>query len=398
MQQEPLPNEFNGPRLVRAEELAASDRLSHICFGGIDLGAIDEASPPAYHPPRRGGLYVITHRGIPVSQIYTFHFKIRLYDGYLRIGSIGGVCTHPDYREQRLAGRLLEHCTNRLAQEGARLMLISGGRGLYTRAGCVPCGIYDGFKIEPHQLSPTPPDLALRQATSAEAAHCSRLYHTEPVHFERKPAKYVDRLGDNGGYVASEAWIIERSGKPVAYLLLGIPWEYLGQPGAGIRHVREYAGSRTALVGALGQIMNQSKLKEIHFPVALQDADLLHLLQGLRLQGTPEPLEGHTMRLINFPGLMADLRPYLQARLGRSLLRGLRFEQSGPLLGDTHEDRFSIARGSERLDLDGAAMTYLVMGNPEDPTNQKIQAPAHLQEVISALFPLPSFYPGLNYQ
>jgi hypothetical protein len=43
-------------------------------------------------------------------------------------------------------------------------------------------------------------------------------------------------------------------------------------------------------------------------------------------------------------------------------------------------------------------MTCLVMGDPEDQTNQKIQAPARLKEVISALFPLPSFYPGLNYQ
>lgn len=398
MQHPPLPPEFDGPRLVRREELAASDRLSHICFGGIDLGVIDEAAPPVYHPPRRGGLYVITHQGVPVSQIHTFHYKIRLPDGVLRIGSIGGVCTHPQYRERRLAGRLMEHCTSRLAQEGARLMLISGGRGLYTRLGCVPCGIFQTFTIEPRQLPPALPDLTARQAASIDAALCNRLYHAEPVHFERKPAKYIDRLGDPGGYTASEAWIIERAGKPEAYLLLGIPWEYLGQPGAGIRHVREYAGSRTALAGALGQVINQLQLKEIHFPVPWQDADLLHLLRGVGLRGDPEPLEEHTMRLINFPGLMADLRLYLQARLERSLLRGLRFEQSGPLLGDTRQDRFSIVRGSERLDLDGAAMTRLVMGSPQDPFNIQIEAPARLQAVISALFPLPSFFPGLNYQ
>ena len=250
---------------------------------------------------------MITHRGVPVSQIYTFHFQVRLYDGYLRVGSIGGVCTHPDFREQRLAGRLLEHCTNRLAQEGARLMLISGGRGLYTRAGCVPCGIYDNFKLQPGQLPSIPAGLTLHQAAPADAARCSRIYHAEPVHFVRKPAKFVDRLGDIGGYVASEAFLVEHHGKPVAYLLLGIPWEYLGQPDARVRHVREYAGSRTALVGALGQIMTQLKLNEVHFPVAWQDADTLHLLENLGLQGTPEPLEGHTHAPDQFPWL--DVRP-----------------------------------------------------------------------------------------
>jgi hypothetical protein len=77
-------------------------------------------------------------------------------------------------------------------------------------------------------------------------------------------------------------------------------------------------------------------------------------------------------------------------------LRGLRFEQSGPLLGGTGNDHYTITRGSDRLELDGAEMTRLVMGNA-DPHAEAIQAPGPLAEVISALFPLPSFMPGLNY-
>ena len=392
------PLEFEGPRLVQREELAASERLIHISFGGVDENVPEEETHPTYHQPRRGGLYVITHQGIPVSQIFIFHFQIRLYDGYLRVGSIGGVCTHPDYRGQGLAGQLMEHCTSQLAQEGARLMLISGERGLYTRIGCVPTGIYHNFTIPPGQLPPTTSDLVLRLATSADASLCSQLYQTEPVHFVRQPAKFEERFGYSGGYIHSEAWIIERAGKPAAYLLLGIPWDYLDQPSAGIRHVREYAGSRTALVGALGWIMTQTKLRELHWPVAWQDADLIQLLKGMGFSGALEPLSEHTMRIINFPGLIADLRPYFRARLGESLRRGLRFEQTGPLLGDTHEDRFRIAHGRECLELDGAAMTRLVMGDPEGLVTAIFNAPAHLNAVISALFPLPSFFPGLNYQ
>ena len=47
-------HEFDGPRLVRGEELAASDRLSHICFGGLDESAPEEEPTYAYRPPRRG--------------------------------------------------------------------------------------------------------------------------------------------------------------------------------------------------------------------------------------------------------------------------------------------------------------------------------------------------------
>lgn len=391
--------DYEGPRLIRSEELPASRRLSSICFGGGDEGNFEtEETPIRYKKPRREGLYVITHRGIPVSQIHTFHFQIRLYDGILRVGSIGGVCTHPDHREKGLAGRLLAFCTDTLAEEGARLMLISGGRGLYTRLGCVPAGKFYSIILRPENTSSPPQDLTIQLATSAHAALCSRLYHTEAVHFVRQTSRFAQRLSSPGHYIHSEAWIISRLGRPVAYLLLGIPWEYLHQPAAGVRHVREYAGSRTALVSALGLIMSQSNLQEIHFPVAWQDEDLLQLLQGIGLSGTPEPLAEHTMRIINFPGLMADLRPYLQARLDQRLRRGLRFEQTGPRLSATQEDRQSIIRGQDRLDLSGSAMTRLVMGVPGEGEVSSANLPGGLAEVVSALFPLPSFLPGLNYQ
>jgi hypothetical protein len=107
-------------------------------------------------------------------------------------------------------------------------------------------------------------------------------------------------------------------------------------------------------------------------------------------------LDGYTLRIIDFAGFMKDLRPFMEARLEKNLLRGLRFEQTGPLLGGIGEDRYTIARGRDRLELDGAAMTLLVMGNA-NPQAEVVHAPGALAEVISKLFPLQSFLPGLNY-
>ena len=108
------------------------------------------------------------------------------------------------------------------------------------------------------------------------------------------------------------------------------------------------------------------------------------------------PLDGHTLRIVDFAGFMSDLRPILRARLDANLLRGLRFKQSGPWLGGTGDDIYSIMRGKDRLDLDGAAMTRLVMGTAESES-EPIRLPGALAEVIPALFPLPSFLPGINY-
>jgi hypothetical protein len=154
--------------------------------------------------------------------------------------------------------------------------------------------------------------------------------------------------------------------------------------------VDEYAGSRVALVAALAEVMARLNLQELRLTVPWQDVDPLQLLREQGITGEHVPLPWHTMRLVNFPGLMSDLQPYVRARLTGSLRRGLRFEQEG--------NRYAIVRGQERLELDGATMTRLVLGVPAEVAPSVPVASGALSEIIPALFPLPSFLPGLNYR
>lgn len=390
--------QFDGPRLIRREELIDSIRLSRLCFGGPEIEN-EEQIVADYVPPRRGGTYAFVHARKPVSQIYIAHDRIKMYDGTIRTGGIGGVCTHPDYRRQGLASRLLEHCTQQLVNEGARLMLISGDERIYMRAGNVFQGKYMYFSIKPEQGNPwrlPPADLVFRRANRADALLCSQLYQAEPVHFVRRKSDFSSALNDpmENTYIHADQWIIERAGRAVAYLFLGINWG--DSPGSGIRHVGEYAGSRAALADALPALITTSRLQELTWPVPWQDVELIQSLQDRGFAGNMRNLDGHTLRIINFPGFMEDLRPILRARVDAKLLRGLRFEQSGPLLGGVGDDRYTMVRGSDRLELDGARMTHLVMGNANSQA-EPIHAPGALAEVIPALFPLPSFLPGLNY-
>jgi GNAT superfamily N-acetyltransferase len=395
-----LIKQFDGARLVRRDELIDSIRLFRICFGGPEIDNEEEILA-SYVPPRRGGTYVLIHQGKPVSQLGIFHDQIKMYDGTIRTGSIGGVCTHPDYRRQGLASHLLEHCTQQLVKEGARLMLISGDEGVYMRLGNVFQGKYMYFSIKPEQSGKwrsAPAHLVLRRATDADTLVCSQLYQAEPVHFVRQKSDFFRAVHDptSNMYIHADQWIIERSGQAVAYLFLGIPWGLQDKPDSGIRHVGEYAGSRIALADALHVLMTTSTIQDLTWPVAWQDMELIQALQDSGYRGSMTNLEGHTLRIVNFSGFMKDLRPILQTRLDTNLLRGLRFEQSGPLLGGIGDDRYTITRGSDRLELNGAAMTRLAMGNA-DSQAETIHAPKVLAEVISALFPLPSFLPGLNY-
>ena len=387
---------FDGPRLLRPDERGASQRLSQLCFSDAPSGDPPEltADQPAGRPARGAGeTYGISVDGRLVSQISLFFTPLHLAGARLLVGHIGGVCTHPDFREHRFAGRLLAHCAARLAEGGAQFMLISGERGLYRRAGCVDMGRFYDFQLAPGQPHPSVPNLQLHRAQPSDAALAARLYQSESVHFARVHAAYAQGFLPHPSGFRAEEWRLDLDDRPAAYMLLNTPYDVLDQPSPRVRCVHEYAGSRLAVAAAAALIMDELRLEVLRFPVPWQDSDLIHLLRASHTQPGFTNLPDHTLRLLNFPSLMTALRPNLHACLSESQRRGLRFTQNGPLLAASGMDRFSITRGSERVELDGAAMSALVFGGPAgQPT-----LPGTLGEIVNAIFPLPAFMIGLDY-
>jgi len=250
-----------------------------------------------------------------------------------------------------------ERAPQKLTAEGTRLMLISGVRGLYTRAGCVTAQKFEYIVVKPDDLRTRISGisgLGVRLATEADVSLCARLYQMETIHFVRRVEEFVVHFQRPEEFSKAEDWIAEVAGQPVAYLLTSIPWEYRREQDTDAREVVEYAGSQVALAGALAEVMARLGLRELRLRVPWQDVDFLQLLREQGITGEHVPLIGHTMRIVNFPALMSDLRPYGRARLTEGQQRGLRFEQEG--------NQYGIVRGQERLELDGAAMTRLVMG------------------------------------
>ncbi len=171
-------------------------RLFKICFGGPEIINEQEVLD-SYVAPKKGGSYVLNYQGQMVSHIGFSHDQIKMYDGTIRVASIGGVGTHPDYRDKGVASYLLGFCTRKLVQEGARLMLISGAHGIYTRLGNVFHGRFINYSINPGQNSScllTPTDLVVRRMTKADHLTASRLYQAEPAQFIRRYSDYSRAL------------------------------------------------------------------------------------------------------------------------------------------------------------------------------------------------------------
>jgi GNAT superfamily N-acetyltransferase len=378
--------QFEGPRTLQPQELAAAYELSDLCFGHSTL--ID-LPPGPYRPTRTQTVEVMSLGGRPVCQMGLKYSRLSVCGNSVRLASVGGVGAHPDYRGLGLATELLAHCLQKIRERGNRLVLISGTRGLYRRAGCVPAGVFEHFVIRREQMWPVEPGVTIRAACAGDASTCASLHQMETVHFVRPLDVFRDTIALADTRRSGENWILEVDGRPVGYVFLRIPWSRTPQDQVREMVIQgEAAGSRAAFVDALPQLMARSGLAELWLACPWQDADLKHLLHGRGVHGEPATLAGHTMQVLDFPGLMADLRGYASARLTRAQRRGLRFGQDG--------DQCTISRGAECLTLDSQAATRLVLGTPDDTGWSGTVASEELRAILDSLFPLPSIGPGLN--
>jgi GNAT superfamily N-acetyltransferase len=365
-----------GPRLVRREELDDLGDLVALSFGGVVR-------------PRRGrrnrwwqgrtGSYVIARDGKPVSHIRVVYNVLSLNGCRLKIASIGGVCTHPDYRGQGIASSLLDHCVEVAANAGASLLLISGERGLYRRALAVEAGPIYEAQVRPGSASVSTPAACARPAVPEDWAACARLYQSEPVRFVRSANFFSRAFAGHGGRAG---WVVECGEEVAAYVLLSRPW---GTPADHPRRlVREYAGSRSALLEGLPSLFEASGFQQITLRAPTWDRELAYLLDRAGVALKPTTIHEHTLRLLDLPRLMRRLRAYTAERLRRADVRRLTFEQEG--------SRCAFAFAGEKLELDLMRACALVLGGPEAP-----QVEGDLGRLFRSLFPLPFPLPGLNY-
>lgn len=374
---------IEGPRAVHPAELDAVVSLATSIFrrpGDTDMGA---AFPTFFNPGNLENLLIMLDGGKPVALAGCVLRDLSLAGTKIRMGLVGSVCTLEEYRGQGMAGRIVEEVVARAMTRGAVAILVSGGRGLYKRMGCVDAGLWRTARVE---KSCALPRLACDAAewTARDIPKMLELYQAEPVRFERGAEEMGTLLEARSLYARpARTWVCRVGGKLAAYVCTSGPEQGNGE---GVLKALEFAGSRCALLASLPAILDASRAGSVEIETSAADLEMETLAKAWNLPFAPRGFHG-TVKIVDRPGFFSAIEGHLSLRLSRAERAALAIN-----CGAAVTFRYEEAELSTAGDADLAA---LVFGSVEHaPPAAK---DGTLREILARVFPLPLPGYGLNF-
>jgi hypothetical protein len=317
------------------------------------------------------------HNGRPVSGMCRLERDIIVRGHTLRIGFIGGVCTHPEHRKKGLASAVMQACLAKFRENNVDFVYISGTRPLYYGIGANHIGGVVNFTIRPGDLAAYKScGVALRNASAEDCDLLASLSQAEGVRFVRPLSDY--ELSISCGHCSGKACafrIIHLDGVPVGYVLTTGPTEK--EPSK--MQVLEYVGERLALLAILPRLAEEAG-GTVVLTVPVRDR-LDGLLAAAGVASQPGRTSG-TIKVLDFGRTMRKLLPYFAGRVPADLVDGLSFAVA--------EGKYVVWSGREILEVEGERnMLWSLLGCPPGESIANVRATPMMQALLERCFPLP---------
>jgi hypothetical protein len=362
--------------------------------------------PQLFNAQNRDNLRVIAEGGTVVCHVGMMQRPASMLGCRIDVACVGAVATYPEQRGRGYASLAFQDCCDSAAAAGCDLILISGGRGLYTRVGCRRVGqdwtvVLEAAQVETTaRLLPSAPALELRSIGEEHISAVAALYQAEPVRFLRPLEDWQGAFACHIVMAAhADFWGLFLHDDLVAYVVVQPP-----RPGrhatdtSGVRapsvRVVEYAGDRAAVAGALPRLAQRYAASQVSLHVQGWDNAFRMRLVRAGCAATPSPTWG-TLRVLNFPQLMERCRPLLAERLGTTVAAALQFtsdEKPGSAAGG-----FTIRSATQQLHLpDLGSLATFLFADPQALTAESPEAAELAAQLVPAL-PLPTLWYGISY-
>ncbi|MDB4866462.1 MAG: hypothetical protein JWR03_795 [Cohnella sp.] len=373
-------------RMLTNEEMKEAVRLSDATFRDDTQPSMGEAFPYIFSDSMMHVSFGAFEEGKLLSFMGLVPMTIRIGDACLRVFSLGSVCTHPDARGKGIASEVLSEIYRYIRQAGASLLLVSGGRTLYTRTGCAPFGRtlrygLDQLTADVLLSSEDPCTLKIREMAASDI---HEIYETA----SRRDIRYDLGINELAMLIKVEALasclkmkhrvlVAEHEGTVRSFGVFGIP---VDPQRSGL--VLEYAGDAASVVCLAAHAVKKFGLSGLDFPVPWHETELNN-----RLSMVPSSEEDNvgTIRIVDGQALVNQLRPWLDRKAAGN--------SAAIRLKELDDRSWLLEAGTNRMTLSADELVRIVFdrASTKDPELEGTGS-------MKGLFPVPFPYTaGLAY-
>lgn len=373
--------------LLTQAELDEAARLSDSIFRDHEQVSMQQAFPGVFSESL-GQSFGAFDNGKMVAFMGLVPTIIRIGAASLQVYSLGSVCTDENYRGKGIASDLLDAVMKQIEEAGASLLLVSGARSLYTRAGCRTYGQVEYFEWDrtrgdSFQTALLPSSTVLREWKSTDWFQLHALAASREVRFDQNLSELAQLIHSQAFSscvkLKHKVVVAEKDGQIQAFAVVAVPASSAPKrPPLLI----EWAGEAACIPALLNFAADTYALDKLLIPVPWHEQELSHAMQGLPVE---QKKATGTVFIASPQRLLEQLAPYLQAK-DASAFASLSMTSKG-------EDSIEVTYMGKSYELTVTEFISLLF----DPGHPELDQP-ELAEGLKALFPLPLPYDaGLNY-
>lgn len=374
--------DYSGPRTPYEFEWEDLVELERSIFFRDSTDFHDGARrwPMSLRKEARENVFAMFYGDKPVSAIGRLERDVVIYGSKLRIGYIGGVCTHPDHRNRGLAGTVLSATINRFHENNVDFVCISGDRKLYRDAGSRIVGGVNRFVIRKSDVGNIQEKtINYEIATKKDAKILSAIYEKENLRLVRPLSDYeiILEYGHCAGKPV-EFFLTYLNSLPVAYILIT---KLLKDGTRAYKRVVEYAGNREAVFIVLKKMVDEMS-ENVEVEIDIQNGDFLgKLMEWQNIYNEPATKPG-TFCVIDFARTMSKLKTLFQSQLPDDVVDSLHFAFG--------KERYVLWCNDGSLEIDGLTnMVWTILGVPPGEKISNVKATGIMQEALKAYLPVP---------
>ncbi len=309
-----------------------------------------------------------------ISVINFLPKKILIEGNPVSTASIGGVCTHSDYRGRGYSSRILKDVGKRMKERGINLCMISSNRNLYKQWGAGEIKNCRRYKILSED---TPLKIKIREYETVDLPSLEKIYNAKVTRFIRNHEDFKKLIVSGTfsfGTTSYKKYILEDEDNIRGYIILKKTPEKI--------EVKEAGGDKNDIFYALASLGTYLGVEEIDYVLPSGET------APAGYEGTEENLSG-SLKIIDLKGLIEELKPYFRQYIDTQMMESLEVEEL------SRGYRFFL--GDEVLEIDSHEEVLKLIFEKTDlkySGNQK-----KIKEFIGAVFPIPfPWTENLNYQ